>query len=178
MLSKIIDGQTIRIDNHYRGVELDSLKGVHIHKVMNSDKYRGAEILIPVGEDEDILFRKIKGGLDVEKRIRREIRKAFNTKHVRHDFIFSYFKSLNDMMSYVKIENEKEKYEIALKSALRIAEFFGVKPQVVDCIFEDANSFFKMSSANIEKFYVAQYPQIKSIAVGRELKDIKDMFKG
>ena len=60
MLSKIIDGQTIRIDNHYRGVELDSLKGVHIHKVMNSDKYRGAEILIPVGEDEDILFRKIK----------------------------------------------------------------------------------------------------------------------
>lgn len=172
MLSKIIDGQTIRIDNHHRGTIIDSLTGVHIHKVMNKDKHHGAELLIPIDDKEEIEFRRLRGGIDVEKRIRKEIRKAFCDKEIRENFIKSYYKSLDDMMTYAKIEDKEQRLSIARNSAMRIANYFGVKGSVKSYFFEEANSYFSFST-ELGTLHVAQRPADGSVFVGTDLDIIK-----
>ncbi len=172
MLSKLIDGQTIRIDNHHRGTIIDSLKGVHIHKVMNKDKYRGAEVLIPIGDDSEIEFRKIKGGMDVEKRIRKEIRKAFSDKQIREQFINTYYKSLEEMMTYAKIEDPEERLTIARNSAIRIAELFGAKTSVKESFIKAAYSHFSFPFGN-NVLHVIQRPSTQSVTIGTDLDYIK-----
>ena len=178
MLSKLIDGQTIRIDNHHRGSILNSLQGVHIHKIMNNDKFRGAEMLIPIGTDDkdDIDFRKLKGGMDVEKRLKNEIRKAFCDKAIRKKFIRSFYSSLDDMMRYMKVEDVQERHSIAKGSALRIAELFEVKPKVKESFIEEVNSFYKFTTDESD-FYVVQYPKSNSIIVGTDLEIIRELAK-
>lgn len=178
MLSKLIDGQTIRIDNHHRNSILDSLHGVHIHKVMNHDKYRGAEILVPIGTDDkdDIEFRKIKGGMDVEKRLKKEIRRAFSNKAIREKFIKSFYKSLDDIMKYAQIEDIQERQSIAKSSALRIAEMFGTKLEVKQSFMEEANSFYQLTSDE-SVFYLAQTPKTNSVIVGTDLDIIREQLK-
>ena len=69
-LRNLIDGQTIKIDNHNRGGEFEWGKGVHMHKRMNKDKYSGAEVLIYLDEDKDLEFSSIIGGAEFQNRIK------------------------------------------------------------------------------------------------------------
>ena len=61
MLRQLINGQTIKIDNHNCGKEVIWDRSIHFHKRMNSKKYRGAEVIIPIAEDGELEFRKIEG---------------------------------------------------------------------------------------------------------------------
>ena len=58
-LSSLIDGQTIKIDNHNIGTLYEWSKAIHLHKRMNSDKYRGAEVIIPIAEDGELDFESL-----------------------------------------------------------------------------------------------------------------------
>ena len=57
-LSSLIDGQTIKIDNHNIGTLYQWDEAIHLHKRMNSDKYRGAEVIIPIAIDGKLEFNK------------------------------------------------------------------------------------------------------------------------
>lgn len=69
-LYPLINGQTIRIDNHRYDTEF---KGLHIHKIMNNNHYNGAEFLIPIDTNYKLTFRKLRG----KKKL---IKKRYNLK--------------------------------------------------------------------------------------------------
>ena len=73
-LSKLIDNQTISIDNHHAGMTIRADdKGLHIHKTINGQSTRGKiEIRIPLNGNEKINFQILKGMnnllLNIEKK--------------------------------------------------------------------------------------------------------------
>ena len=61
-LESLIKGQTIKIDNHTQGcnVEYKWNEAVHLHKRMNGEgRFNKAEIIIPLSSKGKLYFRKI-----------------------------------------------------------------------------------------------------------------------
>ena len=87
-MKALIQGQTIRIDDHKRGDRSETKwsKELHLHKVFNSDRYSGAEVLIPLNSERDLDFRKVKGSEKQKVQILNEIRRAFKNEQTRNSF--------------------------------------------------------------------------------------------
>ena len=84
-LSNLINGQTIEVDNHNRGNVYKWDRTIHLHKRMNSDKFRGMQVIIPIADDGDLEFRKVKGH-DDDIHIKNEIANAFSNTYIRNKF--------------------------------------------------------------------------------------------
>lgn len=79
-MKKLIKGQSFRFDAHDSGSgqAIDSTRDIHMHKVMNKDRYNGAEVLIPANPNKNIEIRRAVGkSKDVKNRILAEIKNAF-----------------------------------------------------------------------------------------------------
>lgn len=177
-IKKLIEGQTIGIDNHHRGGIFEWGKGVHLHKRMNNNKYDGAEVLIPIAEDGELEFRKIKGpSKEIEAQMRNEIEKAFKKPSVKRSFINSFYKSLDDIL-----KNEgrsiEDKIEILKTSASRIAKYFGLKPVIKDYFGEVADKFYvQFSRSQSSDFYVLTDVKRQMFVIGVDKNSIDDLYK-
>lgn len=106
-MRRLIEGQTIRIDNHDSGGGRQATwdDSLHIHKIMNTDRYNGVEVLIPLNENREISFRKVKGKSSlIEAQLRNEIKRAFKDVQKRKQFATYIFKSID---RYSQNENVK-----------------------------------------------------------------------
>ena len=108
-LSSLVDGQTIKIDNHNTGTSFQWDEAIHLHKRMNSKKYRGIEVLIPLACDGKLEFRGANGKKDLE--LMNEIEKAFSNPTIRVRFVKTLMKSLSDLFYSSKI-SKNEWYEL------------------------------------------------------------------
>lgn len=140
MLRQLINGQTIKIDNHNCGKEVIWDRSIHFHKRMNSKKYRGAEVIIPIAEDGELEFRKIKGDEEAQRNIVNEISKAFGNETIRSNFVKSFYKSLDEILKSNKVDNPKE---VIFQAADRLIKYFGVKPK-----------FAKEFRASLGKYFI------------------------
>ena len=102
---QLINGQTLQLDNHNRGSELIYGRGLHLHKRMNKGVMGSAEVIVPLFEDGEIEFRSLRGNDKIKARIRNEIKKAFKDKHIRINFVKSFYKSMDIILSNSKIED-------------------------------------------------------------------------
>ena len=172
-LRKLIDGQTITIDNHNSGTEIVWGTGIHLHKRMNKDKYAGAEVLIYIGEDKDIEFRSIVGGDDEKKRLQNEISKAFKNVTIRSQFIKSFYTSLRNILDASCIEDTNERYKLAEQASKRIVRLFGLKEKVSAHFTEGLNEFFVFSQGkNCDDVIVALNTDENSITIGRDMDNV------
>lgn len=177
-LRQLIDGQTIEIDNHNRGTTFKCGKGIHLHKRMDSDKYSGAEVLIPIYDDDELYFRNITGNEDKEaKRIIKEIRDAFKDPYTKTQFIKSFYKSLNEILKKDGYSID-ERIELAKKAAIRLAKHFALKPQIIDYFGDVGDKFYlEIRDSNNSKMYILENPNNHSFIIGKELQYINKLDK-
>lgn len=172
-LRKLIDGQTIKIDNHNSGTEIVWGTGIHLHKRMNKDKYAGAEVLIYIGEDKDIEFRSIVGGDDEKKRLQNEISKAFKNVTIRSQFIKSFYTSLQDILDASCIRDADERYKLAEQAAKRIVRILGLKEKVAEWFVDGVNEYFLFSQGeSSDNAIVVLNAYEKSITIGRDMDNV------
>lgn len=92
-MNRILDNQTIRIDNHNRGIENnwnDLEQDIHIHKTSNTsvNKREWYEVRIPLRKKVSVL------GTNVPTKIKKEIKKIFGDEGNRKHFIEDVYKEL------------------------------------------------------------------------------------
>lgn len=174
-LKKLIDGQTITIDNHCRGAEFKWGKGVHLHKRMNRDKYSGAEVLIPIYDREEekheLEFRKLKG--ENASQIKNEIESAFKDKGIRNRFIRSFFQALDEILEK-EVLDEKQKIEVAKKAAIQIAALFGLKTKIKNYLKKEADRYYlKFSREEGVDFHVGVDLKEQNFIVGEDASEMQ-----
>ena len=88
-LSKLIDNQTISIDNHHAGMTIRADdKGLHIHKTINGQSKKGKiEIRIPLNGNEEIDFSNFRGNKFLTSKLRKEIIEALEDKARVQNFV-------------------------------------------------------------------------------------------
>lgn len=176
-IRNLIDGQTIKIDNHNRGEKIEWGTGIHLHKRMNMDRYAGAEVIIYIDNDKDLEFRSITGGVDEKIRLRNEISRAFKNKTIRKQFINSFYKSLQNILDANHIMNSEEKYCVTKQAAMRIIRLFGLKDEAVDWFEDGANEIFSFSQGTDSDYaIVALNVDENSITVGCDMDYIIKML--
>lgn len=175
-MKRLIDGQTIKIDNHNTGTKLEWGKSIHLHKRMNNDKYSGAEVLIYIGDDRELEFRKVTGGEQKEERLRNEIKDAFKNNTIKDNFIKSFYESLNDYLNACGKTNENEKNELYIQAATRIVKSLGLKAKVKESFMKEANSFVSFEFEDSSDTIVAFNPQDESTVVGHNKEIVEEML--
>lgn len=161
-LSSLIDGQTIKIDNHNIGNVYKWDNSIHLHKRMNSKKYRGIEVLIPLTSDGKLEFRGANGKKDLE--LMNEIEKAFSNPTIRVRFVKTLMKSLSDLF-YSSNISKNEWYELFVIVASRIAAFFGLKTKIKEKMDNDIISFSRDKGIDI---YIKADKEEKAIILGTD----------
>ena len=156
-IRNLINGQTIRIDNHTRGCnsKFEWNEAVHLHKRMNGDnRFNRAEVIIPLHNKGEIEFRKIEGkSQKVKDQLKNEIKEAFKNVTIRNEFIRTFNSELVEKLKDCNIHkyNQKTIIENALMS---IASFFGIKPRIQKEIHLSFMNLYKVRSENEPDFYM------------------------
>lgn len=186
-LATILKNQTVRIDDHKSGTR-EATKwgtGIHIHKIMNDKKYKGAEFTLPLDREGGIHY--IRGNTTS---IEREIRKAFKDENIRRNFIQSFGKALKDIADSSQA-NAELRMKILSQSSRQLIELFGMDYKVKKDWFRDDENFMSMFvnpqkgevylEQNIKKGYITVSDNEKyidlfdSIVMDRNKYDENDM---
>lgn len=171
-LASILKNQTVRIDNHDSGSgrEFKWGTGVHIHKIMNEKKYRGAEFTLPLDREGNIKY--IKGNTTS---IRREIEKAFNDEATRKKFITSFGNALKVIADASNFDL-KSRTEMLTQSSRQLIELFGMDYESKRDWFKGNDNFVSMFTNTLEeKVYIAQSLKLKNITMSDNEKYL-DLF--
>lgn len=164
-LSSLIDGQTIKIDNHNTGTLYQWDEAIHLHKRMNSKKYRGAEVIIPIAEDGELDFRGIDGKGMADLHIKNEIRKAFSNSTIRIRFVTALLNGLSNLFNNSKISKD-EWCRLFEEVAGRIVRYFDLKPKVKERIDNDIIRFSRENGLDI---YIRADQKEKAIILGTDI---------
>lgn len=125
-LNNLIEDQIIMIDDHKRGTgEIKNFDNpendVHIDKETNfpiNGKRQKVKIRVPVNSDNPIKIESKKKKIAIPSKLSREIRKAFEDKQTREDFIKDVLETLKN---YESTLNSEEK---AIKVLERLSKHF------------------------------------------------------
>ncbi|WZL88748.1 hypothetical protein VS868_14215 [Salinimicrobium sp. 3283s] len=128
-LKNLITDQIIIIDDHKRGSrEIKNFDNpendVHIDKETNfpvDGKRQKVKIRIPINSDRPIKIENKKKPIDIPGKLRKEIKKAFENKQSRTEFIRDVMETLSNYES--KLHSE-EKVQVILK---RLSKHFNLK---------------------------------------------------
>lgn len=179
-MKSLIKGQTIRIDNHNAGNRGEATydRSLHIHKIMNSDRYCGAEILIPLNSNNEIEYRKIKGNKDQKKQLRTEITTSFKDRRKKKDFVNDIF---DIVTRYSQNKSIMVKIDNLIGAANAIAKHFDLKDADLKP-YEDRikDAFFSTHYDNDgNRYYILQDLGSKepNIRIGSDKDLIKDWDK-
>lgn len=182
-MKRILKGQSIRIENHDRGSGREATwdKELHVHKVMDSDNFNGAEVLLPLNEEGDIIFRKIQGNNSkTKKRIKNEIRKSFKNKKIRKEFVEYVFQRIESYSQNTLSNRENIGY--LMRGAEGLASHLGLRSQILDealSIIQDKirSMTTKHSDEDGNEIYIIQDIDGKNIRIGKNLDILNDWNK-
>jgi len=159
-LSNLINGQTIEVDNHNRGNVYKWDRTIHLHKRMNSDKFRGMQVIIPIADDGDLEFRKVKGH-DDDIHIKNEIANAFSNTYIRNKFVKSMVRYLNILFAKSNIPND-EWQNIYEDIACKIARHFDLTSKIKEKLDNDIISFYRKEG----NLYIKANKDKETISIG------------
>lgn len=106
ILTPLIKGQTIRIDNHQQGTGTEndwSKEGVHFHKSCNKTKEK-FDIIIPLNYPAPPKVKNLKTGKQcpiesMDSKVKKEIKEIFKSQEARDSFFNNVYKYLKDNFS-------------------------------------------------------------------------------
>lgn len=177
-MKELIQGQTIRLDNHDSGSgrAVTWGSGIHVHKKMNSDRYNSAEVIIPLDKSGKLEFRKLQGRSEmIEKQLKNEINRALKNKSKRWEFVSSVLKRLESYSSSVP---KPQLVRNLRMGAENLASHFDLQPTIVEeskRILKGQLSSFLTEHVNDEGkvSYILQDVVGKRILVGDDLDEIE-----
>ena len=113
-LKTLIENQVIIIDDHKRGAaeikDFDNPQNdVHIDKETNfpiEGKRQKLKIRIPINSDNPIKIENKRKQINIPKKLNREIKKAFENKEIREEFILDVLKTLENFKSSLNSEEK------------------------------------------------------------------------
>lgn len=167
----LINGQTLRIDNHKRGdgTEIKFRPGIHIHKIMNNDRYSGANIELPLNENEGVKIIA-EGNRKTKDRLWSEIKRAFKDAKKRTAFVKDMIDELDRKCTF---NDDAERLQAYITSANKIAQHFGLI-DMTKPIMKNTKDIFKTihTDENGKLYYILQDIKGKNIIIG----DSQDMI--
>lgn len=153
-LASILKKQTVRIDNHDSGSGRPFKwgTGVHLHKIMNEKKYKGAEFTLPL-DSTNGKINDIRGN---SSSIKTEIRKAFKDESVRNKFIKSFGDALEKISIASKFDDRK-RTQMLTDSSRNLIALFGMDFESKKDWFRSHQIFMSMfSSPSEDSIYFEQ----------------------
>ena len=119
----LLKGQTIRIDNHHRGVQnvWDDKYDIHLHK-MSNNKNEDYDIKINLNREQD------KTVLDkLPAKIRKEVKKATSNQEILNNFYEEVYKYLSENFDWNEDNADKERIISNITTAFDMLSY---KPRV------------------------------------------------
>jgi DUF1009 family protein len=155
-MKEIISGQTVVCDIHEAGTGRAAIwgKGLHIHKRMNGKEYGRAEIRIPLDSESDMEI-VTRGNQEIKKRLVNEIRRAFEDKQKRREFVKGLIQEIE------RFSDNMHKEENLRAAAKRIAKHFDLDDKISREIIERINdhivSITTIHDGNdLKQYYITQ----------------------
>lgn len=178
-MKDLINGQSIRIEKHDAGSgrEVSFDHALHIHKVMNRDRFNGAEIIIPLNVNAKFKIIKSRGrNSDIESHIRNEIKKALKNPQKRLQFAEYFFREIE---RYSQNQNDPIRISNLIESANAIAEYFGLLREITEGITTKIENLItsyssKHIDSNGKEYYIIQDLNGQNIRIGSDLEILKD----
>jgi hypothetical protein len=183
-MKNLIKGQTIRIDNHSKGDGMPlswDLEKIHIHKIMNYDRYNGANFSVYFDSKKPIKFNKVKGKSElIETHLRNEITNAFKSKTKRAEFAKFIASKLSNYTNELSYSSKLQELENAAK---QIGAQFGLKDNVqieIEKIYKDEilGNIKQLTTKIIDKegksYFILQDISGENIIIGEDLDLISD----
>ena len=171
-LASILKNQTIRVDNHDSGSgrAFEWGTGVHIHKILNEKKYKGAEFTLPLDRPGELNYIR---GNDKSGAIEREIRKAFNDEATRTKFISDLGEALKTIAESSHL-NAKAREKMLIQSSKQLIALFGVNHISSLSWFSSGNNFIsKFIYPSESSSYVAQNTEENYITFSNNINYIE-----
>ncbi len=178
-MRNLIAGQTIRIDNHSRGDTKPAswdLTKIHIHKIMNKDRYNGADFSVYFDSSKPIQFNKVKGKSSlIEKQLKKEINTAFKDKSKREAFAKFIVNELNKYSNDLPIKArliglETAAKEIGLQFGFRNSSRIEIVEICRDEILKSVKKHTtKIVDINGKSIFILQDINEKTITIGENL---------
>lgn len=146
-LSKLLQNQTIMIDDHNRGGNvLEWGSNLHIHKRINKGSKSSLDCEIYfAAKDKPVVFSNEKGK-DVDK-IKNEIEEAFYCPFIRKRFILSFFDAIQPILGNDG-RSQSDISRIARRAVKRIATAFGLPDDIKDSMVKDIPNFYMYRTDN------------------------------
>lgn len=173
-MKQILQNQTISFDTHQAGdgkkINIDEL---HMHKRMNSKKFKGVDIKIPLNPDKEIVFTGNNSKLS--NQIINEIKTVFKKNPAK---VIEMAKTLADVISrYSKDMNPEDSDVFLKKSAESIAKHFELNEKIIGILNSEINkhiSFIITShkDENGKTYYIKQDIDRKRIKISDDLEKI------
>lgn len=161
-MRKLIENQTIRIDNHHRGdgcpLNWDRVcDDIHLHKIVNESRKK-YEFRIPLNSERRFFFDP-----KMPEYIKMEIEEAFQKPMILQEFSQTLYDVLRNYESTI-CDAEK-----AVESLLKISECFGLT-NVTKQMFIDVLNECLIEFTEEDKTYFAQMTE-KAISIGQNSND-------
>lgn len=173
-MKQIIQDQTISFDTHQAGDGQEiNIDGLHMHKRMNSKKFKGVNIRIPLNPDEEISYSGNNSKLSNE--IINEIKTVFKKNPAK---VREMAKTLAGIISrYSKDMNAKNSKEFTDNSAKAIAKHFDLNEDISGKLDSGINKHLSFvitshEDENGKLYYIKQDISRKRIKIGDNLEKI------
>lgn len=173
-MKQIIQNQTISFDTHQAGDgQQINVDGLHMHKRMNSKKFKGVDVRIPLNPDEEIIFSGNNSKLS--NQIINEIKSVFKKDPEK---VREMAKTLAGVISrYSKDMNAKNSKDFLENSSKAIAKHFGLNKNIESKLSSEINNHvsFLITAHEDEKgklYYIKQDIDRRRIKVGDDLEKL------
>ncbi len=170
-LQRLINNQRLTIDDHKWGNREikdwdDSISDVHIDKSTKwkvNGKRQNVRIRIPLNSERDIkISKKGRSSESIPSQLEKEIRGAFEDRHVRRSFIHDLEKVL---ANYNSVLSDREKVSAALR---RLSKHFGLEwtgERVETYVNGKLVVYTEIYSSDGDKLYLMTFDKFR-IAIG------------
>ena len=162
-LTGLLKGQTIRIDNHHRGVQnvWDNKYDIHLHK-MSNNKNEDYDIKINLNREQD------KSVLDeLPAKIRKEVKKATSNQEILNNFYEEVYKYLSENFDWNNDNADKERIinnittafdMLSYKPRVDVINAKKQKRNVIQMMRHDYNALYQIAfNFSKECVYIGQF---------------------
>ncbi|QNJ97029.1 hypothetical protein [Constantimarinum furrinae] len=178
-MKELINGQTIDFDLHKAGDgSATSIDGLHMHKRMNGKRFKGIDVLFPLDEKEDVVFRPSKTHNLLRRQLLNEVRRAVSKDKSKRQYLVDTI--VDEISRYTGYMPQVNQVESIKRGAERIAKIFSKNTKIEEEMKQQIRSrldFYVTKHENEDKssFYVKQDFLRNRIKIS---DDLESLFKG
>lgn len=175
-MEKLIDNQTVSFDTHRAGDRQEvGIVGLHMHKSMNSKRFKGIDVLIPLDDKDEIQFRPRNTKDAIKGALLSEVQHALSKAPAKRKELVD---TIIDVIGRYSARMNPDERSITIRTgAERIARIFSKRPAIESEMQQHINSRLAFIITSHYKddgslFYVKQDFRRGRVRIGDDLEDL------